>query len=64
MVINRPDKLNALNEAMMEELGSACAKIENNSKVRVIIISGAGEKSFSAGGDIEAWSKYSPEEIW
>ncbi len=61
VVINRPDKLNALNEAMLEELGSVCANIESDSEIRVIIISGIGDKSFSAGGDIEAWSKYSPE---
>jgi enoyl-CoA hydratase/carnithine racemase len=60
LVLNRPDKLNALDAAMMAELARRCAEIERNGNALVVILSGAG-KAFSAGGDINAWSGESPE---
>src|SRR5437868_109211 len=56
----RPEKLNALDMEMMLALERTAHRIECVSRVRVAIITGAGEKSFSAGGDIEAWSGFSP----
>ena len=52
--LNRPEKLNALDAAMVDELAQKCREIER-SDARVVILSGAG-KAFCAGGDIEAWS--------
>lgn len=52
--LNRPDKLNALDSAMVDELAQRCRDIER-SGAQVVILSGAG-KAFCAGGDIEAWS--------
>jgi enoyl-CoA hydratase len=59
----RPEKLNALDLEMMLALERAAQFIELNAEARVAIITGAGEKSFCAGGDIEAWSKLSPLEF-
>jgi enoyl-CoA hydratase len=56
----RPDKLNALDMEMMLALERAAHLIETTGEVLVAIITGTGEKSFCAGGDIEAWSKLSP----
>ena len=60
--LNRPDKLNALDAEMVEELAAKCREIEHNSEIRVIILSGEG-KAFCAGGDINAWASESPEKF-
>ncbi len=52
VTVNRPDKLNALNMATMEELRTAFTDIKNDADVRVAILTGAGEKAFIAGADI------------
>src|SRR5438874_3905881 len=50
--VNRPKVLNALNMATMEELRAAFHDIKNDASVRVVILTGAGEKAFIAGADI------------
>ncbi len=52
VTINRPDKLNALNQAVMAELGEAFAALGDDKGVRAVILTGAGEKAFVAGADI------------
>jgi enoyl-CoA hydratase len=52
ITINRPDKLNALNKTVMDELNAVINEIYNNAKIRSAIITGAGSKSFVAGADI------------
>jgi len=52
VTINRPDKLNALNAATKAELLELFNKLKNDSSVDIIILTGAGEKSFVAGTDI------------
>ncbi len=52
VTVNRPDKLNALNSTVMHELGAAFDELEADPDVRVIVMTGAGEKSFIAGADI------------
>ena len=52
ITVNRPDKLNALNALTIQEIGMAVKDAENDNAVRVIILTGAGEKSFVAGADI------------
>lgn len=52
ITINRPDKLNALNKEVLEELNSALDEVEKNSEIKSVIITGAGPKSFVAGADI------------
>ncbi|KAL4944269.1 hypothetical protein BDV06DRAFT_187713 [Aspergillus oleicola] len=55
--INRPDQLNVFFEAMWLELGSLISKLSIDPFVRAIIISGAGEKAFTAGLDVKAASQ-------
>ena len=52
ITINRPKVLNALNTKTMDELDTALAKIENNKKIRAVIVTGTGDKAFVAGADI------------
>ena len=63
LTIDRSDKLNALDSSMVDALGACCREIEHNTAVRVVILTGAGQKSFSAGGDIEAWADESPQDF-
>src|SRR5208283_1187574 len=50
--VNRPKVLNALNMATMEELRGALHDIKNDANIRVVILTGSGEKAFVAGADI------------
>lgn len=52
IVINRPDKLNALSVATVVELIAAFTEMKNDNEIGVIVLTGAGEKSFAAGADI------------
>jgi enoyl-CoA hydratase len=52
ITINRPDKLNALNKTVLDELNSAVDELYNNNAIRSAIITGAGPKAFVAGADI------------
>jgi enoyl-CoA hydratase len=52
ITINRPDKLNALNADVINDLGAAIDEVNNNSAIRSAIITGAGAKAFVAGADI------------
>lgn len=62
ITINRPDQLNALNKNTIEELNKALALADVNPDVRVIILTGAGEKAFVAGADIKEFAAFSIEE--
>ncbi|MGD0525681.1 MAG: enoyl-CoA hydratase-related protein [Polyangiaceae bacterium] len=57
VTLNRPDKLNALNEQLLQELGAAVAELSRDAAVRCAILTGAGEKAFAAGADIAAMSE-------
>ncbi len=50
--INRPEVLNALDKDVIAELSDAIDVVSNNESIKVVIITGTGERSFSAGGDI------------
>jgi enoyl-CoA hydratase len=52
LTVNRPDKLNALNAIVINELGDAVTRIETDAAVRGVIVTGAGNKAFVAGADI------------
>ncbi|MBS1772788.1 MAG: enoyl-CoA hydratase/isomerase family protein [Bacteroidetes bacterium] len=56
ITINRPDKLNALNKDVIEELGKALDEVYNNAEIKSAIITGAGEKAFVAGADISEFT--------
>src|SRR3954468_3202636 len=52
ITVNRPDKLNALDAIVIAELGDAVTRIETDSAVRGVLVTGAGTKAFVAGADI------------
>jgi len=60
LTINRPDKLNALNQQVRDEMLEILAGIETDDAVGVVIITGAGEKSFIAGADIGEFAGRTP----
>jgi 3-hydroxypropionyl-coenzyme A dehydratase len=60
--INRPDKLNAMNMDVAKELVTLFESLGKDDSVKVIILTGEGDKAFSAGADIEYMSKISADE--
>ncbi len=62
LTINRPQKLNALNRSVLEEISAAIQTATKNADVRAILITGAGEKAFVAGADISEFQNYNVEE--
>ena len=60
VTVNRPDKLNALNGATIEELRSAFHELKHDASIRVVILTGAGEKAFVAGADIGELAQRDP----
>ncbi len=56
LTINRPEKLNALNAALLEELSQAIEIVEQKENIRCLIITGSGERAFVAGADIRELS--------
>ncbi|TXG37073.1 enoyl-CoA hydratase/isomerase family protein [Seonamhaeicola maritimus] len=62
IIINRPKKLNALNQETINELHQAFKDADLDEYTKVIIITGSGEKAFVAGADISEFADYSMEE--
>lgn len=60
VTVNRPDKLNALNDQVMAELTQAVDRIATEPEIRGVIITGAGPKAFIAGADIGDLSRQGP----
>jgi len=60
ITINRPEVRNALNTATRQELRNAIEEIKKDSSVRVVIITGAGEKAFISGADINEFKDATP----
>ena len=59
ITLNRPDKRNALNEELLREVLHAVGEMDRDPTVRAAILTGAGDKAFAAGADIEAMSSLS-----
>ena len=53
LTVNRPEKMNALNNQVFEELDSALDHIKETSEIKGLIVTGAGDKAFVAGADIK-----------
>ena len=62
ITINRPKKLNALNQEIIKELHLAFKEADLDADTKVIIITGSGEKAFVAGADISEFADYTVEE--
>jgi len=60
LTVNRPEKLNALNDRTMEELDAAFTSLGEDPDVRGVVLTGAGEKAFVAGADIAELARQSP----
>jgi enoyl-CoA hydratase/carnithine racemase len=63
VTLNRPDKLNALSFRLMTELDDALTGCEEDDAIKVVIITGAGERAFSAGADIHEMADMSAEAL-
>ncbi len=62
IIINRPDKLNALNKKTIGELNSALSLALTDDTVKAILLTGSGQKAFVAGADISEFANYSVEQ--
>ncbi|WNL44758.1 enoyl-CoA hydratase-related protein [Dyella sp. BiH032] len=60
IIVNRPDKLNALNRDTLNELTLAFAQAAQDDAVRAVVLTGAGDKAFVAGADIAEMNRYTP----
>jgi enoyl-CoA hydratase len=60
--INRPQVMNALNLETLDEISVGIKKLEDNKEVKVIVITGSGEKAFAAGADIAEMKEMSADE--
>jgi len=63
ITLNRPEKLNAMSYELACEIDEELTKIEDDDAVSTVILTGAGPRAFSAGGDIHQMVKSTPEEL-
>src|SRR5690349_13529973 len=63
ITLNRPDKLNALSFPLMEEVEAALCGYEADDEIKAVVITGAGERAFSAGADIHEMAGLSSEQL-
>ncbi len=62
VTINRPEKLNALNKAVFDDLDTIVDDIQHNPDIKSVIITGAGTKAFVAGADITEFNGFTKEQ--
>jgi enoyl-CoA hydratase/carnithine racemase len=62
--LERAAKLNALGPEMLAELEDHLVAVERNGEVWVVIVTGAGERAFCVGADVNAWSALEPLDMW
>ena len=63
IVLNRPDKLNALSFGLVRELDQELTALEDDETVKAVVLTGAGDKAFSAGADIHEMAGLSEAEL-
>ncbi len=64
LTLNRPEKLNAIDPPMLRHLEAALAELERDREVRVVLLTGAGERAFCVGADVNAWAALDPLGMW
>lgn len=64
ITLNRPEKLNAIDPNMLQQFEAALNEVEQNHKIRVVLITGSGDRAFCVGADINAWSSLDPLDMW
>lgn len=62
LTINRPQALNALNSATLDDIAQAAEQIAADDSARVLLVTGAGEKAFVAGADISEMQNFTPDQ--
>ena len=65
IAINRPDRLNTISPQVFDEIEKALAELERDESVRCLVVTGAGDRSFSAGADLTSFSDISKAfKVW
>jgi enoyl-CoA hydratase len=64
ITLNRPEKLHALDPAMLDHLEEIVRQLDRDRDVRVVLITATGDRAFCVGADIAAWSALEPLEMW
>jgi enoyl-CoA hydratase/carnithine racemase len=64
VTLARAAKLNTLTPAMLDELETLARDLEADPDVRVVVLTGAGEKAFCVGADIHSWAALQPLDMW
>jgi enoyl-CoA hydratase/carnithine racemase len=64
VTLHRPEKLNALTVAMLGRLDAIAAELETTLDIRAVVLTGAGERAFCVGADIDEWSGLAPMDMW
>jgi enoyl-CoA hydratase/carnithine racemase len=64
ITLDRPEKLNAVTPEMLEGLEAMLTSIEADDAIRVVVLTGAGDRAFCAGADINAWATLAPIDMW
>ncbi|PVX23965.1 MAG: crotonase [Candidatus Bathyarchaeum sp.] len=63
IILNRPNKLNAINASMLQELSETIDTLEQDPNVNCVVITGEGQKAFSSGADLTELQKLTPETV-
>jgi enoyl-CoA hydratase len=64
VTLNRPAKLNSLTPAMLDQLEQTARELDADTTIRVVILTGGGEKAFCVGADINEWAALQPLDMW
>jgi enoyl-CoA hydratase/carnithine racemase len=64
VTLERAAKLNSLTPSMLDELESIARALEADTEVRVVVLTGGGEKAFCVGADINEWAALQPLDMW
>jgi len=64
VTLNRPEKRNAIAPAMLAAFDTILSEVEASDAIRVLVVTGAGDRAFCAGADITAWSELAPIDMW
>jgi enoyl-CoA hydratase len=64
VTLNRPAKLNSLTPGMLDDLERCVRELDADREVRVVVLTGGGDKAFCVGADINEWAALQPLEMW
>jgi enoyl-CoA hydratase len=64
LTLDRPTKLNAIGPDMLADLDRLMAEVDIDSTVRAVIVTGSGDRAFSVGADVNAWTELEPLDMW